>query len=74
MARPKSKTTKPRVNMTIEEGVVKEARKAAAQAGFNSLSECVEFLLDEMNKRVRGEKESKRGKLAKSVAESAANR
>jgi hypothetical protein len=58
MARPKIKNKKPRVNMTLDSLVVREARLIADQEGV-SLSELVETLLDAHNKTVRGERKTR---------------
>jgi len=58
MARPKIKNVKPRVNMTLDPFVVKEAKLIVEQEG-TSLSELVERLLDAHNKTVRGHHKTK---------------
>ena len=72
MARPKIKNVKPRVNMTLDAFVVKEARLIAEQEG-TSLSELVERLLDAHNAQVRGERKTRSQKLIESAAKKVAD-
>lgn len=74
MARPKSKITKQRVNMTLAPKVVEFARENANSEGYRSLSELVETLLEAHNIAVNGERKTLEEAKGERAIKSAAKR
>lgn len=68
MRRNRSKTAKPRVNMTLDQVTVNKSRVNAEKQGFGSLSELTEHLLEAHDKALNGVRKSAKQKLIDKAA------